>query len=84
MTMNRRSFLRGSIQGAAVAVGLPLLDCFLNDNGTALASGGPIPVRFGTWFWGLGHTPGRGISPEHAPTVTRRNTARVKSYGADK
>ena len=69
MTMNRRSFLRGSIQGAAVAVGLPFLDCFLNDNGTALASGAPIPVRFGTWFWGLGHTPGRGIAFEHAPNI---------------
>jgi hypothetical protein len=40
--------------GTAVAVGLPLLNCFLNDNGTALASGAPIPQRFGTWSWGLG------------------------------
>ena len=62
MKTNRRSFLRGTIGGGAVAVGLPFLDCFLNDNGTALASGAPIPVRFGTWFWGLGHTPGRGIA----------------------
>jgi hypothetical protein len=37
-----------------VAVGLPLLNCFLNDNGTALASGAPLPQRFGTWSWGLG------------------------------
>jgi hypothetical protein len=40
--------------GTAVAVGLPLLNCFLNDNGSALASGAPIPQRFGTWSWGLG------------------------------
>jgi hypothetical protein len=40
--------------GTAVAVGLPLLNCFLNDNGTALASGAPLPQRFGTWSWGLG------------------------------
>jgi hypothetical protein len=46
------------LSGAAVYVGLPLLDCFLNGNGTALASGAPLPVRFGTWFWGLGMTPG--------------------------
>ena len=37
-----------------MTVGLPLLNCFLNDSGTALASGTPLPVRFGTWFWGLG------------------------------
>ena len=69
MTTNRRTFLRGTIGGGLVAVGLPLLDCFLNDQGTALASGAPIPVRFGTWFWGLGHTPGRGISDDHAPNI---------------
>ena len=69
MKTNRRSFLKGSIGGGLVAVGLPLLDCFLNDQGSALASGAPIPVRFGTWFWGLGHTPGRGISPEDAPNI---------------
>lgn len=70
MKLNRRRFLRGSLNGAAVAVGLPLLDCFLNDGGTALASGAPIPVRFGTWFWGLGHTPGRGISLPEAPDIS--------------
>ena len=58
----RRSLLRGMMGGAAISVGLPLLDCFLDTNGTALASGAPLPVRFGTWFWGLGHTPGRAIT----------------------
>lgn len=57
--MSRRVVLRGLFQGATVAVALPFLDCFLNSNGTALASGAPLPVRFGTWFWGLGVTPGR-------------------------
>jgi len=51
---NRRRVLRGMFNGTAVAVSLPLLNCFLNDNGTALASGAPIPQRFGTWSWGLG------------------------------
>jgi len=50
----RRRVLRGMLQGGAVSVALPLLNCFLNDNGTALADGAPLPVRFGTWFWGLG------------------------------
>src|SRR6202789_1702373 len=68
---DRRSVLRGAVQGAAIGVALPFLDCFLNENGTALASGAPLPVRFGTWFWGLGHTPGRGIS-EEGPQISFR------------
>ncbi len=59
--MNRRTILRGMLGGAAVSMGMPLLDCFLNTNGTALASGAPLPVRFGTWFWGCGLNPGRWI-----------------------
>jgi hypothetical protein len=51
---DRRRVLRGMLNGAAVLVALPLLDCFLDANGTALASGAKIPVRFGTWSWGLG------------------------------
>ncbi len=54
--MNRRRVLRGMLGGGAVTVGLPLLDCFLNTNGTALADGKPMPLRFGTWYWGLGIT----------------------------
>jgi hypothetical protein len=69
MKTNRRSFLRGAIAGGVVTVGLPFLDCFLNDSGTAMASGAPIPVRFGTWFWGLGHTPGRGIAMDDASKI---------------
>ena len=57
--VNRRSLLRGMMGGAAISVGLPFLDCFLNTNGTALADGQALPVNFGTWFWGLGLNPGR-------------------------
>jgi hypothetical protein len=52
--LTRRKALKGMLGGAAVTVALPLLDCFLDSNGEALASGAPIPVRFGTWFWGCG------------------------------
>jgi len=52
--LSRRNILRGILNGGVVTVALPFLDCFLNSNGTALASGKPLPVRFGTWFWGLG------------------------------
>jgi len=52
--LSRRRVLRGVLNGGVVAVGLPVLDCLLNENGNAYASGAPLPVRFGTWFWGLG------------------------------
>jgi len=54
MNFNRRRVLRGMMGGGAVTLALPFLDCFLNTNGTALAGGRPLPVRFGTWNWGLG------------------------------
>ncbi len=56
--ISRRGFLRGTLQGAAVGVGLPLLNCLLNDSGKAFAATGQrIPVRFGTWVWGCGFIP---------------------------
>lgn len=59
--LSRRSVLRGLVGGAAVSLGLPLLDVFLNDHGTALADGAPLPLRFGTWFWGCGMNPDRWV-----------------------
>ena len=57
--VSRRTVLRGVLGGTtAVAVGLPVLECFLNTNGTAYAAtGAALPPCFGTWFWGLGLTP---------------------------
>jgi Protein of unknown function (DUF1552) len=52
--LSRRRVLKGMLNGAAVTVGLPLLDCLLGDGGKAMASGAPLPLRFVTWFWGLG------------------------------
>lgn len=52
----RRSLLRGMVGGSAVYLGLPALDVFLDTNGEAWADGTPLPVRFGTYFWGLGLT----------------------------
>jgi len=51
---SRRRFLKGTLNGGVVTVALPILDSFLNDGGTAFASGEPLPLRFGTWSWGLG------------------------------
>ena len=53
---NRRSFLRGMLRGTAVCVGIPILDLFLDGNGIVYADGAKLPVRFGTYFWGLGLT----------------------------
>jgi hypothetical protein len=55
---SRRLFLRGMLGGATVAVGLPLFDFLLNDNGEKLAEGADIPTRFGLWYFGNGvHLP---------------------------
>jgi hypothetical protein len=51
--------------GGAVSLALPFLDCFLNTNGTALASGAALPLCYGTWFWGLGLNPGRLCSMDN-------------------
>jgi len=34
---------------------------YLDNNGAALASGAPIPSRFGTWFWGCGVNQARWV-----------------------
>jgi Protein of unknown function (DUF1552) len=58
--LTRRAAMRGALNGAVVAVGVPLLDAFLDGNGQAMAAtGAQVPVRFGTWFWGLGVNPSR-------------------------
>jgi hypothetical protein len=87
---NRRTFLRGMMGGAAISVGLPYLNIFLNSNGTALAStGAPLPTCFGNWFWGCGLTPGLwepqtvganyDISPELKPLAAFKDQMNVIS-----
>lgn len=67
--LSRRRFLRGTLQGAAVGVALPFLDCFLTSSGRAFAETGlRLPTRFGTWVWGCGHIPELWI-----PTTTGRD-----------
>lgn len=52
--LSRRHVLRGMLRGSAVALALPLLESMLNENGTALAAGSPLPLRYGLFFWGNG------------------------------
>ncbi|MCA9656474.1 MAG: DUF1552 domain-containing protein [Myxococcales bacterium] len=47
--LHRRTFLRGA---GGVAIGLPVLECMLDDHGTAYAGGTPIPSRFAIVFAG--------------------------------
>ena len=55
--IHRRTLLRGLLGGAAVALGLPTFELFLDRHGEALASGDAFPKRFGVWFWGNGIGP---------------------------
>ncbi len=58
----RRTVLRGLLTGgAAVTLSLPRLAAMLDGNGTAYASGAPLPLRFGTWFFGNGILPAHWI-----------------------
>jgi hypothetical protein len=66
-TFTRRSVLRGVLNGIAVGVALPTLDMFLNNSGVAYADGAALPTRFGTYFWGLGLTPGRWVPKTVGP-----------------
>lgn len=59
--LSRRTMLRGMLGGALVSIGLPPLEIFFNTNGTAYASGGALPVRFGLFMWGNGMLPERWI-----------------------
>src|SRR5690349_7053838 len=65
--LHRRAVLRGLLGGAAVGVGLPALEIFLNDNASAYADGDPFPKRFGIFFWGNGTLPDRWIPEGTGP-----------------
>lgn len=52
--VDRRTVLRGLCSGAAVSVGLPMLEAMLDTHGVALADGSQLPKRFGVFFWGNG------------------------------
>lgn len=68
--LDRRTFLRGVLQGTAVSVGLPALDMMFDSTGKALADG-TSPRRFVLWFWGNGvrraHWIPDGVGPSWTP-----------------
>ncbi|HWM86661.1 MAG TPA: DUF1552 domain-containing protein [Kofleriaceae bacterium] len=54
LVLSRRALLRGMAGGALISVALPPLEAMLNRHGEALSGGEPLPVRFGTFFFGNG------------------------------
>jgi len=75
MSISRRSFLRGTLSGVAFSVGLPIFEQQLNGHGTAFAQGAPLPLRFGTWFWGLGWPSINGGGDDYKPSGSGQGAA---------
>jgi hypothetical protein len=71
--IDRRTMLRGLAQGAAVLVGIPLLDAMLGNHGDAFADGSPIPVRMITWCFGNGILLNRWVPGGIRTPVTGEN-----------
>ncbi len=67
--LSRRRVMRGLLQGSAVTVALPFLDCFLDGNGVALADGTPRRVRFIHYFFGNGITSGQQWWPDQVGSM---------------
>lgn len=77
-SMTRRRVLRAVVNGAAVSVALPFLDCWLDSSGRALAaSGAALPVCFGIWWQGLGLTPGRWRPDTIGPGYEHKSELKV-------
>jgi hypothetical protein len=55
--LSRRAMLRGMLGGAAVGIGLPVLECMLSPGRSAYAGNGVVPMRFGLFTWGNGMIP---------------------------
>ena len=60
LRLDRRTFLRGVLGGAAASIALPPLHAMFKDSGEAYADGSVV-TRFGVWFWGNGVRPDRWI-----------------------
>lgn len=68
--MKRRTVLRGMLGGAAVGVGLPVLEAMCNSSGTALADGSAFPRRYMQFFWGNGVVPWLWTPVDTGPDFT--------------
>ena len=66
-SLSRRTFLRGTLAGASLALGLPPLEAMFDVNGSAYATCGSFPRRFGMFFWGNGVIPEKWIPATEGP-----------------
>src|SRR5678815_4404744 len=90
--LHRRTFLRGVLQGSAVAVALPLLDVFLDPHGEALATGTTpvgsshmsdgLPTVFGTWYWRIFWNSRNGFPVNHGECRRERRSRKLELAGA--
>jgi Protein of unknown function (DUF1552) len=86
MKISRRTVLRGTLGGTAIAFGLPPLEAMFNANGTAYAQGAPLPRRMGIFFWGGGIKQDRWVPTTTGATWTPSlalaplATAGIKDY----
>jgi hypothetical protein len=84
--LERRTFLKGILGGAAVSIGVPALDAMFDGNGTRLAFGQAIPKRFGIWFFGNGIRRAHWIPDQAGPTWVAKEemaplaTAELRPY----
>src|ERR1700756_663125 len=75
---SRRTILRGAINGIGVGLALPILDIALNGSGTAFAAtGAALPVRFGTWLWGLGVNPQHWFPDKAGPNYVLKEESKI-------
>ena len=87
--IQRRTFLRGLAGSAAVSLGLPLFEAMLDESGSALADGTPLPCRLITFMIGNGVRldrwvptstgSGYALTPELAPLVDVKDYCSVLS-----
>jgi len=81
--IDRRTVLRGLCSGAAISVGLPVLEAMLDTNGVALADGTPLPKRFGVFFWGNGVRLAQfvpGMTGAYTPSEALMPLSKVRDY----
>jgi hypothetical protein len=80
--LDRRTVLRGVLGAAAVSIGLPPLEAFMNDSGSAYAQASGFPKRFGFWFFGNGCHADKwvpaGEGPDWEPSVELAPLAALK------
>ncbi|MCK6573567.1 DUF1552 domain-containing protein [Myxococcota bacterium] len=68
--LSRRTVLRGLLGGAAVTVGLPLLEAMLGRGRAFAQDAGGFPKRFGLFFWGNGVLPEKFVPPNEGRGFT--------------